>query len=63
MTDDRRQRTPWVWTMFLTVAALLALRFAWHAITHLVDLVSTAGVLVVLGVVGWRVAVHGRRHP
>ena len=61
MTDDRRPRTPWFVWLLLGVAALFALRFALHAVSHLVDLVATVVVLGVLGLVGWKVAVGGRR--
>ena len=64
MTDDRRPRTPWFVWLILGVAALFCvLRFALHAVSHLVDLVSTVVVLGVLGLVGWKVAVGGRREP
>ena len=61
MTDDRRARTPWFVWLLLGVAALFALRFALRAVSHLVDLVSTVVVLGVLGLVGWKVAMGGRR--
>jgi hypothetical protein len=65
MTHDRRPRTPWFVWLILGVGALFALRFALHAVSHVVDLVSTVVILGVLGLVGWRVAVggrHGRHH-
>jgi uncharacterized membrane protein YadS len=60
MTDDRRRPTPWFVWLILGVAALFALRFALHAVSHVVDLLSTVVVLGVLGRVGWKVSVGGR---
>jgi hypothetical protein len=61
MTDDRRSRAPWIAWLFLGIVALFALRFAVHAVSHVLDLVSTVVVVGVLGLVAWRVAVGSRR--
>jgi cytosine/uracil/thiamine/allantoin permease len=61
MADDRRSRTPWITWMFVASAALLVLRFALHAVAHLLDLASTVIVVGVIGLVAWRVAAGGRR--
>jgi predicted tellurium resistance membrane protein TerC len=61
MADDRRPRTSlFVW-LILGVAVLFVLRFALHAVSRLVDLVSTVVVLGVLGFVGWKFVLGGRR--
>ena len=62
MTDDRRPRTPWFVWLLVGVAALFALRFALHAVSRVVDLMATVVVLGLLGLVGWKVAVGGRRN-
>lgn len=61
MTDDRRPRSLRFAWLFLGVGALFALRFAVHAASRLLDLVSTVLVLGALAFVGWKVAVGGRR--
>ncbi len=61
MTDDRRSRTPWVVWLFLGIVVLFVLRFAVHAVSHVLDLVSTVVVVSVIGLVAWRVAVGSRR--
>jgi cytosine/uracil/thiamine/allantoin permease len=61
MTDDRRSRTPWVAWLFLGIVVLFVLRFAVHAVSHVLDLVSTVVVVSVIGLVVWRVAVGSRR--
>jgi cytosine/uracil/thiamine/allantoin permease len=61
MTDDHRPRTPWVAWLFLGIVVLFVLRFAVHAVSHVLDLVSTVVVVTVIGLVAWRVAVGSRR--
>jgi hypothetical protein len=61
MTDDRRSRTPWIVWLFLGIVALFVVRFAVHAVSHVLDLVSTVVVVGVVGLVAWRVAVGSRR--
>ncbi len=47
--------------LFLGIVALFVLRFALHAVSHVIDLVSTLVVVGVVGLVAWRVAVGSRR--
>jgi hypothetical protein len=61
MTDDRRPRTPWVPWIVAALVVLLALRFALHAVSHVIDLASTVLVIGAVGLVAWRVSVGGRR--
>jgi hypothetical protein len=60
MSDDR-PRTPWIVWLFVGVAAVFTLRVAVHAVRRVVDLASIVLVVVVLGVVGGKVALGGRR--
>ena len=46
--------------LFLGIVALFVLRFAVHAVSHVLDLVSPVVVVSVVGLVAWR-AVVGRR--
>ena len=43
------------------LVVLFVLRFAVHAVSHVLDLVSTVVVVGVFGLVAWRVAVGSRR--
>jgi FtsH-binding integral membrane protein len=61
MTDDHRSRNPWIVWLFLGIVALFVLRFAVHAVSHVIDLASTVVVVGVVGLVAWRVAVGSRR--
>ena len=47
--------------VFAGVVALFVVRFAVHAVSHVIDLASTVVVVGVIGLVAWRVAVGGRR--
>ncbi len=47
--------------LFLGIVVLFVLRFAVHAVSHVLDLVSTVVVVTVIGLVAWRVAVGSRR--
>jgi phage shock protein A len=62
MSEERRRGPRWFVWLLAGFVALLAVPFALHAVTRVIDLVSTVVVLGVVGIVGWRVASRsGRR--